>query len=221
LPTSVSKKGQPFAPDERTAKILDRAARDAERYMRGELENGRVFARYWPDRAWGPFKLNANIVRSLATWNLADRLDYQSCAVNFFYFAVGMPRRFARSSGATFYLMSTTDGEGRPLDGAKSYCLHVPANAPAKDFWSVILYSTRTLSYLDTEKFGLSSKDALQVNADGSMDLYLAPSPPAGKASNWLATRADERFFACARFYGPTEALANKTWTLSDMEEVK
>jgi hypothetical protein len=72
-----------------------------------------------------------------------------------------------------------------------------------------------------TPKFGLSSKDALQINADGSVDLYLAPKPPMGKASNWLATRADERFFACARFYGPTEALAIKTWTLGDFEEVK
>jgi hypothetical protein len=117
--------------------------------------------------------------------------------------------------------MSTVDEHGNPLDGAKSYRLHVPANAPVKDFWSVILYSTRTRPFLDTEKFGLSSKDALQVNADGSTDLYLAPQPPPGKAANWMATRADERFFACALFYGPTEALAKKTWTLGDFEEVK
>jgi hypothetical protein len=60
-------KGKLFAPDETTAKILDQAAKDAESYMHGELESGRVFDCYWPDRAWGGFKLNADIVRSLTT----------------------------------------------------------------------------------------------------------------------------------------------------------
>jgi hypothetical protein len=77
-------KGKPFAPDEATAKILDQAARAAERYMRGALESGKVFDRYWPDRAWGGFRLHADIIRSAATWNLADRLDYHARAVNFF-----------------------------------------------------------------------------------------------------------------------------------------
>jgi hypothetical protein len=86
--------------------------------------------------------------------------------VNFFYFAVGMPRRFGGASGATFYLMSTVDAQSKSLDGAKSYGLNVPASIPVKDFWSVILYSTRTRSFLGTEKFGLSSKDKLQVNAE-------------------------------------------------------
>jgi hypothetical protein len=40
--------------------------------------------------------------------------------VNFFYFAVGLPRRFAGASGATFYLVSATDAQGKPLDGAKT-----------------------------------------------------------------------------------------------------
>jgi hypothetical protein len=108
-----------------------------------------------------------------------------------------------------------TDTQGKPLDGSKTYQPNVPADVPMKDFWSVILYSTRTRSFLDTEKFGVSSRDALQVNADGSVDLYLGPKPPEGNESNWLATRADERF------YGPSEALAYKSWKLGDFEEVK
>jgi hypothetical protein len=214
-------KGKPFAPDARTAEILDRAAKDAERYMRGELEHNRVLGRFWPDHAWGTFKVNEEIVRTLGTWNFADRLDYHARAVEFYYFVIGMPRYYAGASGATFYLMTTVDGQGKPLDGAKTYRLHIPANVPAKDFWALILYSTRTRSFLDAEKFGLSSKDALQINADGSVDLHLAPKAPTGKESNWLATRADERIIACTRFYGPTEALANKTWKLGDFEEVK
>jgi hypothetical protein len=215
------RKGQPFAPDANTAKILDQAAKDAELYMRTELENNRVTDHYWPDRTWGTFRVGAEIVRTHGTWNFPDRLDYHARALEFYYFAVGMPRRYAGTSGATFYIFGTVDGQNRPLDGAKNYRLHVPANVPVRDFWSLILYSTRTRSYLDTEKFGLSSKDALQINADGSVDLYLSPKAPVGKESNWLATRADERILPCFRFYGPTEALANKTWKLDDFEEVK
>ena len=33
------------------------------------------------------------------------------------------------------------------------------------------------------------SKDSLQVNADGSVDLYFAPSAPEGQESNWIPTR--------------------------------
>jgi hypothetical protein len=215
-------KGKPFAPDARTAKIIDQAARDAEIYMRGELESGRAFAPpYWPDRTWAGFNISPDVVRSGTTWNYPDRLDYHARAVNWYYFGVGLPKRFAGSAGATFYLSSTKDAEGKTLDGAKSYRLSLPKNVPAKDFWSLILYSTRTRSFLDTKKFGLSSKDSPQVNADGSIDLYLGPNAPAGKESNWLETKAGERYFGAFRFYGPSETLRNKTWKLGNFELVK
>jgi hypothetical protein len=61
----------------------------------------------------------------------------------------------------------------------------------------------------------------LQVNADRSVGLYLAPKPPSGKESIRLATRADGRFYACARFHGATEALANRAWELADFQVAK
>jgi hypothetical protein len=194
-------KGKPFAPDDAASKRLEQAAKDAEEHLRGELESGRVFDPYWPDRAWGAIK--------------TDR------AVDFSYFALAAPRRSAGDSGAMFSVMSAVDGERQPLDGAKRYQLRVPAKVPVKDFWSIILYSTRTRSILDTEKFSLSSKDKLQINRDGSVDLYFSPLSPAGKDSNWLATRPGEKFYAGVRLYGPTPALEKKAWTLGDFEEVK
>ena len=43
-----------------------------------------------------------------------------------------------------FYLMSIRDKTGQPLDGSKTYRLTVPANAPAKQYWSAVVYDRAT-----------------------------------------------------------------------------
>lgn len=199
-------KGRPFAPDDNAARVLDRAAKEAEEFLRAELEHGRVFEPYWSNRAWGGFKP-------------LDGADYRARAANAAFFAAGLQRETV--GDATLDLMSSVDGKGRPLDGGKTWRLRVPARVPVRDSWSIVLYSTRTRSIVDTEKFRLSSKDRLQVNRDGSVDLHLSPLPPAGLESNWLATRPGEKFYACVRFNGPQPALPKKAWVLGDFEETK
>ena len=49
----------------------------------------------------------------------------------------------------------------------------------------------------------------------------LWPTAHQGQARNWLPTDPKRRFFLLARFYGPTEALFNKTFVLNDIELVK
>ena len=59
------------------------------------------------------------------------------------------PKRPGPSSA---YLGAYTDKSGDWLDGANSYKLHVPPNAPAKLFWSVTLYDVDTRSLLVNEQ---------------------------------------------------------------------
>jgi len=121
------------------------------------------------------------------------------------------------------YLGSYNDSEGNWLDGANAYRLHVPANAPAKQFWSITLYdvSTRALIKNGTDTTDRSSVQDLMKNADGSVDLYFGPKAPKGFEKNWIPTVAGKAWFPYFRLYGPTEAHFNRTWVLPDFERVK
>jgi hypothetical protein len=69
-------------------------------------------------------------------------------------------------------------------------------------------------------RVGLSSRnaDTMQVNDDGSYDVYFAPEAPKGYEANWIPTGED--FFLLFRLYGPETRDFYKTWTLDDVEKV-
>jgi hypothetical protein len=71
----------------------------------------------------------------------------------FFYVAtVNTPAMAAAMPGVgSQYASANLDSKGEAFDGAKTYRLHVPANVPVKDFWSVVLYDTQTRSMLQTD----------------------------------------------------------------------
>jgi hypothetical protein len=48
------------------------------------------------------------------------------------------------------YAAVFADKAGNDLSGAKTYTLHIPANAPANDLWSVVVYDPQTRSELQT-----------------------------------------------------------------------
>ena len=123
--------------------------------------------------------------------------------------------------GGTFYLTGLRDSNGELMNGTDTYKLNVPSDTPAKDFWSVIVYSMKTKGFVEgVETVGLASTgiDKMKKNDDGSVDVFFAPKAPKGMESNWIPTGED--FFLLFRLYGPGEAIADKTWTLGDVEKV-
>ena len=60
----------------------------------------------------------------------------------------------------------------------------------------------------------------IQKNADGSVDVYFGPSASPGKESNWVPTSGERGFEVLFRFYGPEKPLFEKTWKLSDLEQI-
>jgi hypothetical protein len=144
----------------------------------------------------------------------------------FYYgYTVNTPAMMAKMVGkGSQYAIGFADKAGEPFDGAKDYQLHVPANVPAKDFWSVVIYDPQTRSELQTSQPFPSrnnKRDKLITNADGSVDLYFGPKAPAGKEANWIATVPKKGWFAIFRLYGPLDPWFDKTWQLGEIELAK
>ena len=121
------------------------------------------------------------------------------------------------------YMISFTDSQGKSLVGSNSYMLHLPANIPAANFWSVTLYDAANASGLENgQSFpSLGSRNKPIQNSDGSTDLYFGPTAPIGKQANWLATPEGKGYFAVLRLYGPTETYLNKSWKPGDFQILK
>jgi hypothetical protein len=90
--------------------------------------------------------------------------------------------------------------DGSRFDGGKNYRLHVPPNAPAKQFWSVTLYDVDTRSFIVTKE--------LIADRSSRMDLV----------ENWIPTVPGRGWFALFRLYAPTEAYFAKSWPLPPIE---
>ena len=126
----------------------------------------------------------------------------------FFYMAtVNTPAMAVKMVGrGSQYAWGDRDSTGNYLDGAKNYRLNIPADVPAKDFWSIVVYDPQTRSELQTGQPFPSknnAKDDLTANADGSVDLYFGPEPPDGHETNWIQTVPGKGWFAILRLYLP------------------
>jgi len=211
-------KGKPFAPDERMKKILTEAAAAGAASARAMAFRFRGREGYYYDNAhWRlPFVGGYRFEWQPGVANL-------DAAAFFFYIATGVtPAMDTKIVGeGSIYPWTAVDADNNPLDGGKNYKLRLPPNVPAKDFWSVIVYSAQTRSMVQTDQQfpSLSSQSkSLQKNADGSIDLYFGPRAPAGKESNWVQTIPGDSWFTILRLYGPLEPWFNKSWRPGEIE---
>ena len=140
-----------------------------------------------------------------------------------FFYATGItPAMAARVVGAgSAYAGAFVDSAGRPFDGAGTYRLTLPPDAPARTFWSLVLYDTQTRSMLQTDQefpsIG-SQNDGLVTSPDGSTDLYFAPEPPPDHESNWVQTWPGQGWTVILRLYGPEQAWFDQTWRPAEIE---
>jgi hypothetical protein len=216
-------KGKPFAPDERMQGILTEAVAVGNATARSIVFDSRIEETYlYPDSAW-----ITGFVGGSYEWLIDGGMGgrYLDARTLFFYCAtVNTPAMVLKMVGVgSQYAMAAKDKDGSYLDGSKTYKLNIPADPPAKDFWSVVVYDPQTRSELQTgQPFPSKNnkRDDLVINKDGSVDLYYGPHPPPGFEKNWTQTVAGKGWFAILRLYGPLEAWFDKTWKPGEFELV-
>ena len=215
LPLGIEK-GKEFKPDVATVAVLKSAAAEAQAWLMEAVTTGDT--PWWPDSQWvvptPPITIETGF-----KWALPNYFGVDARAIALFQYFCPT----AKVGTGSFYFGSFHDHSGKPLEGGSNYRLHVPANVPVREFWSITVYSLKTSSFfLNSTRLTLGSLDTdLKKNADGSVDIYIGPKPPAGLESNWLFTPAGEKWFPWFRVYGPEKAIMDKSWKLPDIEQVK
>jgi hypothetical protein len=227
-------KGQPFNPDAKTRTMLDAAAKTGYKMSRvvgfQDKVSGLSYVVY-PGRHWlnpyaaatpanplGEFADMGQLRKDGGYTDLDNRLWFFT---DYYSISPGMVSQIA-GKGAK-YGIAFVDSNNTPLTGDDNYRLHLPANIPAANFWSVTLYEAENASGLANGQPypSLGSRDKPVQNSDGSTDIYFGQKAPAGKEANWMATPAGRGYFVILRLYGPTEAAIDKSWVPGDIEPIK
>lgn len=213
-------KGTKFHPDAEMKQALQEGLERAYASMQNYFTKpGIAMAPYWEDKQWQIWKFAAGQPEAGFPYVTDDRVLIDERAGGSYFWITYLPKVLG---GGSFYLTGLRDSGGELMNGVDTYKLRVPKDTPAKDFWSVIVYSMKTKGFVEgAESVGRSSQeiDEMRTNDDGSVDIYFAPNPPEGFESNWIPT--GENFFLLFRLYGPDKPLFDKSWTLGNVEKVK
>jgi hypothetical protein len=144
----------------------------------------RVEPPFWEGTNW-KHALVVSVDQKASTF---DQLDERAA---WFYEAVVISKAMLTQTPGIGqrYIAAYKDATGAWLSGEHNYRLHVPANLPATQFWSVTVYDEGTRQMVVTEQGRpdiSSRKEDIVTNADGSVDVYFGPSAPAGHETNWV-----------------------------------
>ena len=214
-------KGKPFQPDARQKTILTEAALVGEAMAKAnDFDKRQMELSHYAKSVQWHFSLCLDVTQEAEYFT---QLDERAA---WFYEALttsaGMTTR--TPGVGSVYLGAYKDKDGNWLDGANTYRLHVPPNAPVKQFWSLTVYDVATRCLIDNKEEiadRSSRQPDLVKNADGSVDLYIGPKAPAGFEKNWIPSVPGKAWFPYFRLYAPTEAHFDRTWILPDFEKVK
>ncbi len=210
-------KGKPFAPDAKTKNLLEQAAREAKAWF--EMKYDTAFVPYNEGQHWAVPASPAAIEGQATDYANPNSYPIDARGLTYTYGFVGIKHLGA----GQFYLMTIKDKAGQPFDGAATYRLTVPKNAPVSQYWSATVYDRATHTFIREQKrFSRSSQNPnLKANPDGSVDIYFGPEAPEGKETNWVPTDPKGRFEVLFRFCGPLKPLFDKAWVLPDIEKIK
>jgi len=145
-------KGKPFNPGERLKKILIDSVAVGNATARSiSLRPRDKNAYLYKDKQWYTGFAGKDYRWLNGDGHRGRNMDARTL---FFYsVTVNTPAMALEISGVgSNYAFATTDKNSNILYGDKNYKLNIPANVPAKFFWSVIVYDPQTRSQLQTDQ---------------------------------------------------------------------
>ena len=216
--------GEPFQPDEDSKKLLNKAAVVANLMARNIAYDSPVKEPflYWPDKNWElAFQTkNPKYEDERGITQIEPRMSFMYQAITT---ADAMVLELVGKGSK--YVGTYRDSEDNFLIGSSTYHLNIPANVPAENFWSIVVYDADTRSMIKNDLQPLpairSLNPDLMQNEDGSYDVYFGPEAPEGFENNWVKTNEGDGFFVYMRFYSPTEAYYDKSWQLPMIEKIE
>jgi hypothetical protein len=121
------------------------------------------------------------------------------------------------------YWTTTVDGAGQTLTGEHDYLLHFPPGGlpPNHAFWSLTMTNTKGLMVANpTNRYSVGDRSGLVPNADGSIDISIQHTAPAGHESNWLPAPSGD-FKLWLRAYQPGAAVLSGAYHVPAIVEVQ
>lgn len=225
-------KGKTFAPSTRQRELLDAAALTAWKMAKNIAANSDRESKgiWWKDRQWVAHGKTAldDFMRVVLEEEFRDRTTGHTDVdakihmfINHYSISTGMIS--SRIGIGAKYAGAYKDSNGDYLVGNHTYKITLPANVPAKLFWSLTAYDATTAAGLNNgqEYPSIGSRDNPVQNEDGSTTLYFAPKAPKGKEKNWVKTVPGKGWFSLIRLYGPDRAFFDRTWIPGDFEKMK
>ncbi|USR98160.1 DUF1214 domain-containing protein [Aliivibrio fischeri ATCC 7744 = JCM 18803 = DSM 507] len=110
-----------------------------------------------------------------------------------------------------------TDSNDQQLSGKNKYRMTMPADAPAKAFWSLTMYDAKNLfmvpNSIDRYSISTNREDELIYNKDGSLTVCIQNNKPTDTNCNWLPAPKDD-FYLHMRLYEPTQAVLDNAYKL-------
>ena len=221
-------KGKEFSPNSEQIKAIKEGTELAYAHLQNKFtKRGETVATLWNDpktkerlSEWSFWNFGSQANKGF-TFDEPNEIMVDKRAATYFYVTY-LPKNLG---GSTFYLTGLRDSDGEMLNGEDTYVLNVPADTPAKDFWSAIVYNMETKNFnRNVDRVGASTKDMPNMvkNSDGSVDIYFGPNMdnvPTDKQANFVTTKGED-FFLLFRLYRPTSKTFFKDWMLGDLDNL-
>jgi hypothetical protein len=121
------------------------------------------------------------------------------------------------------YWTTFVDGAGHTLSGRHNYLMRFPAGGlpPNEAFWSLTMGDAKNRFVANPiNRYSVSDRTGLAQNADGSVDVYIQNTAPAGYESNWLPAPSGN-FILWLRVYIPGTAILDGKYDVPPVVEAK